>query len=55
MSTSNESLIALAIGGVLLFFGGRFYWLVAGGVGFLFGVSVGSAPDGGRITSPLPL
>ncbi len=50
MSTSTESLIALIVGGVLLFFGGRYYWLVAGGVGFLFGTSIGSAPDGGVIT-----
>lgn len=50
MSTSTDSLIPLLIGGALLFFGGRFYWLVAGGVGFLFGTSIGSAPDGGVIT-----
>jgi len=50
MSTSTDSLIPLLIGGVLLFFGGRYYWLVAGGVGFLFGTSIGSAPDGGVVT-----
>jgi len=50
MSASTDSLIALIIGGVLLFFGGRYYWLVAGGVGFLFGTNIGSAPDGGVIT-----
>ena len=50
MTTSTESLIALIVGGVLLLFGGRYYWLVAGGVGFLFGANLGSAPDGGVIT-----
>lgn len=50
MSTSTDSLIALLVGGVLLFFGGQYYWLVAGGVGFLFGTNIGSAPDGGVIT-----
>lgn len=50
MSTSTDSLIPLLIGGALLFFGGRYYWLVAGGVGFLFGTNIGSAPDGGVIT-----
>jgi hypothetical protein len=50
MPTSTDSLIALLIGGALLFFGGRYYWLVAGGVGFLFGTNLGSAPDGGVVT-----
>lgn len=50
MSTSTDSLIPLIVGGVLLLFGGRYYWLVAGGVGFLFGTSIGSAPDGGVVT-----
>ena len=50
MTTSTESLIALIVGGVLLLFGGRYYWLLAGGVGFLFGANLGSAPDGGVIT-----
>jgi hypothetical protein len=50
MSTSTDSLVSLLVGGALLFFGGRYYWLVAGGVGFLFGTNIGSAPDGGLIT-----
>ncbi|MBE2221078.1 MAG: hypothetical protein IAF02_06030 [Anaerolineae bacterium] len=50
MSSSTDSLIALLVGGALLFFGSRYYWLVAGGVGFLFGTNLGSAPDGGVIT-----
>ena len=50
MSTSTDSLIPLLVGGALLFLGGRYYWLVAGGVGFLFGTSIGSAPDGGVVT-----
>lgn len=50
MTTSTDSLIPLLVGGALLFLGGRYYWLVAGGVGFLFGTNIGSAPDGGVIT-----
>lgn len=50
MSTSTDSLIALIVGGVLLLFGGRYYWLVAGGAGFLFGTNIGSAPGGGVVT-----
>jgi hypothetical protein len=50
MSTSADSLIALIVGGVLLFFGSRYYWLVAGGVGFLFGTNIGSVPGGGVVT-----
>ena len=50
MSTSTDSIISLLVGSALLFFGGRYYWLVAGGVGFLFGTNIGSAPDGGVIT-----
>ena len=50
MAVTTDSIVPLLVGGVLLLFGGRYYWLVAGGVGFLFGTNIGSAPDGGVIT-----
>jgi hypothetical protein len=43
--------VPIAIGLALLLFGYRYYWLIAAGVAFLFGLDVGSAPDGGQITS----
>ncbi|PID84802.1 MAG: hypothetical protein CSB13_11345 [Chloroflexi bacterium] len=51
MSIAADSIVPLLIGSTLLLFGGRYYWWVAGGVGFLFGTNMGSAPDGGVITS----
>lgn len=50
MTTSTEAFIALLVGGALLFLGGRYYWLVAGGLGFLVGTSLASAPGGGVVT-----
>ena len=50
MTTATDSIIPFLVGGALLLFGGRYYWLVAAGVGFLFGANIGSAPDGGVVT-----
>ncbi|MCA9874640.1 MAG: hypothetical protein KC441_13315 [Anaerolineales bacterium] len=43
-------LIPLLVGVSLLLFGYRYYWLVIGGVGFLFGLNIGSVANGGQIT-----
>ncbi len=42
--------VPFVVGAALLFFGYRYYWFVAGGVGFLFGLNIGSAASGGQIT-----
>lgn len=38
--------IPFAVGAILLLFGYRYYWFVAVGLGFLFGLNMGSAPMG---------
>lgn len=44
------NLIPFLVGGALLFFGYRYYWFIVGGVGFLFGLNIGSVASGGQIT-----
>ncbi len=44
------NLFPLVVGAALLFLGYRYYWLIAGGIGFLFGLNIGSAPSGGALT-----
>jgi hypothetical protein len=44
------NLVPIVVGAALLFFGYRYYWLIFGGIGFLLGLNMGSAPGGGQIT-----
>ncbi len=43
--------VPIIIGLALLLFGYRYYWLIAAGIAFLFGLDVGSVPGSGEVTS----
>jgi hypothetical protein len=44
--------IVVPLAGLLLLTTGyRYYWLIAGGIGFLFGINIVSTPNGGELTT----
>ena len=42
--------IPIVVGLALLLLGYRYYWLIAGGLGFLFGLNIGSTAASGQVT-----